>query len=102
MKAIIVALATVLSLQVSADSMQACKNKVRGLVETQIVASGGLLESSDGLSSYSVEWMGDGFFDVYYQVWDKDPEVLPSQQMYEVVVGASCEIIYVQFVEAQI
>jgi hypothetical protein len=102
MKAFIIALATLLSLQVSADSMQTCKDKVRGAVESQIIASGSLIESVEGYANYEVKWMGDGFFDVSYLVWDKDPKVAPVNHLYEVVIGASCDIIYVQFVKDEI
>ncbi|OIQ18873.1 MAG: hypothetical protein BM556_06220 [Bacteriovorax sp. MedPE-SWde] len=99
MKYSILLIASLISFSSFADSFKTCEEKVLSTVQEKIVASGGLLAAQDGFQNYDVKWMGDGFFDVYHQVWDKDPEVWPSHDTYEVVIGANCEIIYADLIE---
>ena len=99
MKLIVITLMTLLSFTAQASSFDFCKNKIMTQVEAQILSSGGQLESSEGESQKSIKWMGDGFFDVSYTVWNKDPQVLPVVNEYEAVVGAECEIIYIDLIK---
>jgi len=102
MKSILITFVALFSISTQASSFESCEKKILTAIEKQIIASGDLIESEDGFSSHSITWQGDGFFDVYYQVWDKDPTQWPSHNTYEVVIGANCDIRFITLIDSSI
>lgn len=83
---------------ISLNSMaMTCDESVVEQVKEYIVKN----NQSAIVDSASVNYLGDGFFEVYMQVRDaQSPDVWPSHDYYEVVIDAECRAWSITLVES--
>lgn len=88
-----------LSSQLSLANYNQCDENITNAVEQKLTDLGKIFQTKEGYKHFTVEYHGDGFFDVSYLTWNQEDQSQKETLTFEVVIDGNCNPYLVTLIE---